>query len=124
MDRVGKAEDRRQIDYHDGKSILQVIDEVEKSMQVLTGPRDVGGGARDKVNTRALFDRNNVVGSASVLKKIPQGETKLLIEEPRDAGATQIRIDEDNIFSGQRCRPGKRESMHGFALAGGRGSYA
>src|ERR1700730_18412913 len=111
MDRVGKAEDRRQIDYHEGKSILQVTDEIEKSLEVLTRPRDVGGGARHKVNARALFDGNNVVGCASALKKISQGETKLLIEEPCNAGATPIRIDEDNVFAGQSCRPRKGESM-------------
>src|SRR6266849_1234341 len=117
MDRVGKAEDRRQVDYHDVKSILQVIDEIKKSLEVLTRPRDVGGGARHKVNARALFEGNNVNGCASVLKKISQRGTKLLIEEPRDAGAKQIRIDEDNLLAGQRCRAREGESMCGFPLA-------
>ena len=99
-DCLGKAEDRRQIDDHNGKSILQVIDEVEKSPEVLARPSDVGGGARHKVNARALFDGDNVVGCAPVFKKIAQRETKILIEQPRDAGATQIRIDEDNVFAG------------------------
>src|ERR1700737_2055938 len=124
MNCVGKAEDRRQVDYHDVKSILQVIDEIEKSLEVLTRPSDVGGGARYKVNPRALFDGNDIVGCASVLKKISQRETKILIEEPRGAGATQIRIDEDNLFAGQRCRAREGESMGGFPLAAGRGRYA
>ena len=76
------------------------------------------------MNARALFDGDNVVGCAPVFKKIPQRETKILIEQPRDAGAAQIRIDEDNVFAGQRCRPRKGESMGGFPLAAGRGSYA
>ncbi len=71
-----------------------------------------------------MFDANNVMSGASILKKIAEREAKILIEEPRGAGAPQVRIDEDDVFTGQRRRPRKGERMDRFPFAAGRGSYA
>ena len=49
---------------------------------------------------------------------------KPLVEEPRNAGATQIRIDKNDPLARQRRRSREGKSMSGFPLTAGRGGYA
>ena len=40
-----------------------------KSLKIPGCPSEAGGGARHEVNARALFDANDVMSGASILKK-------------------------------------------------------
>src|SRR5207253_2034188 len=123
-DRFGKAEDRRHVDNNQGELGFQVLDKLSKSPKILVCPRGFDGGARHEVGAGPLFNGDNVILRAATMEKIAQGETKVLAEEARDTGSTQIRIDENDLIAGQRGCPRKGESMGGLPLTGGRGGYA
>src|SRR5712692_2052893 len=74
-DCLGKAEDRRQVDYDYSELLLQAIDQLDKSLEILARPGEFDRGAPHKVCTRSLFDGDNVVRRALASEKISQGKT-------------------------------------------------
>src|SRR5947207_2140631 len=97
-----------------------MIDKLAKSLKVLAFPRGFDRRAWHETDAGPLFDGDNLLGRAPALQKIAQGETKVLAEETRDTGATQVCIDENDPIAGQRGCPSKCKSMGGFSLASGR----
>jgi len=122
-DCLGKAEDRRQVDYDYSELLLQAIDQLDKSLEILARPGGFDRGARHKVRTRSLFDGDNVVRRALASEKISQGKTRAMVDEPRDAGSTQICIDENDPIARQCSRSRKGERMGGLPLTGDRGGF-
>src|SRR5262249_3313575 len=115
-------EDRGQVYDHDREALLQVIDEIDKSLDVLARPSGMDWGAWHEIYSRPLLDGDDLLGRTLALKEIPQCETTGLIEEPRDTRSTHISIDKDDLLTGQRRGPRKRKSMSGFTFtSSGRG---